>query len=287
MKVEMKVDLHLHSTASDGTLTPRELVERAALERFDTLALTDHDSVEGIAEASETAAAYGVRLIAGAELSCGGQREIHVLGYGLDTRCEELLRFLGRLRAQREERAEKMAALLEQNGAPVSLARVRELARGVVARPHVARALVEAGHAASVAEAFERYLVPGKCAYVPKEDVKVAEAVSLIHRAGGAAVLAHPMELKLGMAALESLIGEWKAQGLDGIEVWHPSAAGNHAQALYALAAREGLLVTGGSDFHGPAVRESRIGEGVERWTTRETDLPALLARMGTYKTTR
>lgn len=281
----MKADLHLHSTASDGTLAPRELVERAAREGFDTIALTDHDSVAGVAEASEAAARHGLRLLAGAELSCGGQKEIHVLGYGLDTRCEALLRFLARLRAQREERAARMVALLGENGVRISLARVHELARGVVARPHVARALVEAGVVPSVSEAFERYLVPGRCAYVPKADVKVAEAVRLIHEAGGAAVLAHPMELKMGMAALEPLIGEWAAQGLDGVEVWHPSAASNHAQALLSLARREGLLVTGGSDFHGPAVRESSIGEGVERWTTREQDVAALLARIRTYKT--
>lgn len=281
----MKADLHLHSTASDGTLAPRELVERAAREGFDTIALTDHDSVAGVAEASEAAARHGLRLFAGAELSCGGQKEIHVLGYGLDTRCEALLRFLARLRAQREERAARMVALLGKNGVRISLARVHELARGVVARPHVARALVEAGVVPSVSEAFERYLVPGRCAYVPKADVKVAEAVRLIHEAGGAAVLAHPMELKMGMTALEPLIGEWAAQGLDGVEVWHPSAASNHAQALLSLARREGLLVTGGSDFHGPAVRESEIGEGVERWTTREQDVAALLARIRTYKT--
>lgn len=281
----MKADLHLHSTASDGTLTPGELMRRAAGEGFDTLALTDHDSVAGLTEAGETAAAYGLRLIAGAELSCGGQKEIHVLGYGLHTRHEGLLRFLSHLRDQREERARKMVSLLGENGAPVSLERVRELARGVVARPHVARALVEAGHAASVSEAFDRYLVPGRCAYVPKADVKVGDAIRLIHEAGGAAVLAHPMELKLGMTALEPLVREWKAQGLDGIEVWHPSAANNHAQAILAFARREGLLVTGGSDFHGPAVRDSRIGENLERWATQEEDLSALLARIRTYKT--
>lgn len=281
------VDLHLHSTASDGTLKPGELVRRAAEEGFDTLALTDHDSVAGIAEAGEAAAAYGLRLIAGAELSCGAQKEIHVLGYGLNTHSEALLRFLSGLREQREERAARMVELLERNGVPVSLARVHELARGVVARPHVARALVEAGHVATVSEAFDRYLGTGRCAYVPKADVKVADAVRLIHEAGGAAVLAHPMELGLGFTVLEPLIAEWKAQGLDGVEVWHPSAAGNHAQALLSIARREGLIVTGGSDFHGPAVRESCIGEGVERWTTRESDLPALLSRIRTYKTAR
>lgn len=277
----MKADLHLHSTASDGELTPKALLHCAAQEGFTLLALTDHDSVEGIAEAREAARECGIRLIPGVELSCGAQKEIHVLGYGFDTQNKGILAFCRARRAQREERAAQMVRQLCENGAPVSLDRVRELARGVVARPHVARALVEAGHASSVPDAFDRYLVPGRCGYVPKEDVKVADAVRLIGQAGGVAVLAHPMELKLGEAALASLIGEWKAQGLAGIEVFHPSAQNNHAAYLLHLARQEGMLVTGGSDFHGRGVRDSRIGQGLERWTGVEGDVQALLARIG------
>lgn len=277
----MKADLHLHSTASDGELTPKALLHCAAQEGFTLLALTDHDSVEGIAEAQEAAGDCGVRLIPGVELSCGAQKEIHVLGYGFDTQNEGILAFCQARRAQREERAAQMVRRLCENGAPVSLDRVRELARGVVARPHVARALVEAGYASSVPDAFDRYLVPGRCAYVPKEDVRVADAVRLIGQAGGVAVLAHPMELKLGEAALASLIGEWKAQGLAGIEVFHPSAQNNHAAYLLRLARREGMLVTGGSDFHGKGVRDSRIGQGLERWIDVESDVRALLERIG------
>ena len=163
--------------------------------------------------------------------------------------------------------------------------RVRELARGVVARPHIARAMVEAGHVATVAEAFDRYLAPGKAAYVPKEDVQVGQAAALIAQAGGVAVLAHPMQLKLGDMALEALVCEWKAQGLAGLEVYHPSAQNNHAAALLHLARREGLLVTGGSDFHGEAVRPSCIGEGLERWVSMEQDVRLLLSRIGERKT--
>ena len=282
----MRADLHLHSTASDGVYAPQEVVRRAAQAGFDTLALTDHDSVDGIAQAQEAAQALGVRLIAGVELSCGAQKEIHVLGYGVDPRSAALLAFCGRRRAQREERAEKIVRRLCELGRPVSLDRVRELARGVMARPHIARAMVEAGHAATVAEAFERYLSPGRPAYVPKEDVKVAEAAALIARAGGVSVLAHPMQLKLGEMALEALISEWKAQGLAGIEVYHPSAQNNHAAYLLHLARREGLLVTGGSDFHGEAVRPSAIGEGLERWVSVEQDVCALLVRIGAAETT-
>lgn len=272
----MKVDLHLHSTASDGTLSPGALVRRAAEEGFTTLALTDHDTVAGIAEAQAAAREAGIRLIPGVELSCGAQKEIHILGYGIDPQDEPLLAFSRHRREEREARAQKMVERLAQAGMPIPLSRVHELARGVVARPHVARALVEAGYASSVSDAFDRFLVPGKCGYVPREDVRVAQAVALIHGAGGIAVLAHPMQLKLGDMAIDALVREWKGQGLDGLEVYHPSAQNNHAAMLLHLARREGLLVTGGSDFHGEAVRESRIGEGVDRWKDAESDVAAL-----------
>lgn len=277
----MKADLHLHSTASDGTLTPRELIRRAALEGFETVALTDHDSVAGIPEAQEAARACGIRLVVGVELSCGAEKEIHVLGYGLDPRHAGLLAFCRARREQREERAEKMVKLLCENGMPIELSRVREMAGGVIARPHVARALVEAGYVSSATEAFDRFLVPGKCAYVPKDDVKVSEAIHLISEAGGLAVLAHPMELGKGEMALTALIGEWKTQGLSGVEVYHPSAQNNHAAFLLNLARSENLLVTGGSDFHGEAVRKNSIGEGLERWTSVKEDVAALLERIG------
>lgn len=276
----MKADLHLHTTASDGLLSPKELVSRAAGKGFDLIAVTDHDSVAGVGEARREGEAQGVQVVAGAELSCGGAKEIHVLGLGLDAQNDELLAYCERCKRRREARIEKMVALLHENGRSVDIGRVREIAKGVMSRTHVARALVEAGHASSVSDAFDRFLLPGKCAYVPKEEISVRDAVALIGRAGGAAVLAHPMKMGFGEAALASLIGEWKAQGLAGIEVWHPSAQNNHAAFLLRLARREGMLVTGGSDFHGSAVRKTDIGEGLERWTSAESDVAALFERI-------
>ena len=171
-------------------------------------------------------------------------------------------------------------------GKPVSYERVRELAHGVVGRPHVARAMVEAGYCSSVSDAFDRFLGVGKCAYVPKEEEKVADAVEMIRAAGGVAVLAHPMELKMGETMLESLISEWHAQGLAGVEVYHPSASNNHLVGLLAIARRNGMLVTGGSDFHGEAVRKSKIGQDLERWTSADDDLSALLAAIARQNTT-
>lgn len=276
----MKADLHLHTTASDGMLTPCELVRKAASEGFELIAITDHDSTAGVAQAREAAKACGIRVLTGVELSCGAQREIHILGYGFDPEDEALAAFCASRREQRERRTQEMVRRLCEIGKPISLDRVRELARGVMGRPHVARALLEAGHVSSVSDAFDRYLKPGKPGYVPKEDVKVCEAVRLIRQAGGVAVLAHPMELKMGETTLEPLVHEWKTQGLAGVEVYHPSAQNNHAAFLYQMAQRENMLITGGSDFHGEAVRKSGIGEGLERWRTIENDVYALLARI-------
>ena len=276
----MKADLHLHSTASDGTCAPEELVRRAHAMGLTCMALTDHDSVEGVDSAAREARRLGMTLIPGVELSCGAAKEIHVLGYGIDPGCAAFVSFCQRRRQEREERAAQMVERLAQAGKPVSLKRVRELARGVVGRPHVARALVEAGHATSMNDAFDRFLTPGRCAYVPKREVKVAEGVAVICEAGGVAVLAHPMELKLGDASLTSLVEEWKAQGLAGVEVYHPSAANNQTPFLLSLVRREGLLVTGGSDYHGENIRDSAIFQGLDRWQTMESDVQALMRAM-------
>jgi len=267
----------MHSTASDGMLQPRELVARAAERGFDVIALSDHDSVAGVYEAQEEGRRLGVRVISAVELSCGAQKEIHLLGYGFDIGNKPLLAFCSERRKQREKRTGKMIENLAQMGMPVSIERVREISCGVMGRPHIARVLLEEGYVKSVSEAFDRFLASGKPAYVPKENVRVGEAVRLIVQAGGVAVLAHPMELKMGEMALEALVHEWKGQGLMGIEVWHPSAANNHAAFLHALARREQMLVTGGSDYHGETVRKTDIGEGLERWRQAEADVAALL----------
>ena len=277
----MKADLHLHTTASDGVYTPAQLVQKAADAGFAFIAVTDHDSVEGLAEAQETGRRLGVRVLPGVELGCTAHREVHVLGYGFDPADPVLAGFCRGRVLEREARAEEMVRRLCAAGKPVSMDRVRELAHGVIARPHIARALVEAGHAASVKDAFDRYLCQGRPTYVPREKVSVGEGVRLIEQAGGVAVLAHPMEMKMGETMMESLVEEWKAQGLAGVEVYHPSAANNHAAFLLSMARRLGLIVTGGSDFHGEAVRKTGIGEGLVRWKTVEEDVRALLAHVG------
>ena len=281
----MKADLHMHSTASDGVFAPEELMDRAADAGLTLVALTDHDSVAGIEAAQAAAQRRGMRLIPGVELSCGGEKEIHVLGYGFDPADGALLRFCEEHHREREERAQKMVQQLREHGMEITISRVRELARGVIARPHVARALIEAGYASSVRDAFDRFLLPGKCGYVPKANVRVAEAAQLIHDAGGVAVLAHPMKLKMGELALSSVVREWAQQGLDGLEVYHPSAQANHAARLEALARELGLLVTAGSDYHGEAVSPDRhLASECGRWKNMESDAQALLKRIDAAK---
>lgn len=274
----MKADLHLHTSASDGMLSPEELVRKAAAEGFDVIAVTDHDTMAGVSRARAEAEKLGVSLITGAEFSCGRQGEVHVLGYGMDPDDPELLRFFAGRGAQRAVRAERMVEQLCAAGRPIDIDRVRALAGGVIGRPHVAQALVEAGHASSVSDAFVRYLTPGKPGYVDKEIVTVTQAVQMICAAHGIAVLAHPMELKRSDMAIEALVHEWKGQGLAGIEVYHPSAQNNHVRFLEGLAGREGMLVTGGSDYHGEAAGPQILGWGLDRWRTCGEDVQALRA---------
>ena len=272
-------DLHMHSTASDGTLTPDAVVERAAALGCGCMALTDHDTVAGLSEATAAAEACGIRLIPGIEMSCGGDREIHVLGYGFAPDHPAILEYCRHKREERFLRAERMVERLAENGMPIGLERVLRLAKGAPGRPHVARALIEAGHATSVKEAITRFLIPGKCAYVPKSEVSVAQAVRVLAQAGGIAVLAHPAQLSIGKEALESVVCEWASQGLRGIEVYHPSADAGDLPRFLGIARRLDLLVTGGSDFHGCEVKpDIEIGQGLSRWQGAQDDLRALLA---------
>ena len=277
----MICDLHLHSTCSDGTRRPAQVAELAAGAGLSFMALTDHDSVDGNREAQARAHELGLHFLCGIELSCETDRPVHVLGYGIDPENEELALFCREYRVHRRDRARKMVEKLNAAGLPLDYDHVLSLARGAVGRPHVARALVEAGLAQSVQEAFQKYLLPGKIGYVPKKKLSVTEGCALIRGAGGVPVLAHPMQLHMGDMALETLVRYWQGQGLCGLEVYHPSAENHKAARLLRLARQLGLAVTGGSDFHGPEVRAWNVGENLERWTTAEEDVRDLYARIG------
>ncbi len=243
------VDLHLHSTASDGTLTPTDLVHEAAERGVTLIALTDHDTTEGVAEATAAARESGLSLVPGVELSAESELyDVHILGLFLRVEHPGLQEALARLRVAREARNARILELLRSVGAPVSAERVQEISGpGSVGRPHIAAAMVEAGHVASQGEAFYRYLGRGKPAYVRRAQLEPAEACRIVKGADGIPVLAHPA--KIGSS---DLIDEVIAQGVEGVEAFHADQSTEDTEMLLALAKRHSLLVTGGTDSHGP-----------------------------------
>ena len=250
------IDLHAHTTASDGSFTPTELVEAAHGLGLGALAVTDHDTLAGLGEARAAAQRVGLDLVAGVELSVeddGGR--FHLLGYGFDPANAALAETLTTLRRSRAARNDLMAARMFEMGLPVTMDDVRAEAGEdalVIARPHFARALIKKGIVGSVAEAFEKYLSTGKPLYLPKEVLTPRDAIALIHGAGGVAVMAHPGLVPLDEAALDARVTSLaQKDGLDGIEAYYSQHSQADTDRFLALATRLGLLVTGGSDFHG------------------------------------
>lgn len=248
------VDLHTHSTASDGTLTPAALVQLASRRGIRVLGLTDHDSTEGIDEALAAGAALGMTIVPGVELSTDVPTgELHMLGYFIDHHDARLLQTLRSFREVRQSRAERIVEQLRAIGLPIELDEVRRLAgAGAIGRAHVARVLIHRGYATSMDDAFARYLGRGRPGYVPRLRLTPVDAVALVRSAGGAAVLAHP----LSVADLEQTLDELVAAGLAGLEVLYASYSDGERAALRWLADRHALIPTGGSDFHGPGERE-------------------------------
>lgn len=245
-----RVDLHLHSTVSDGRLSPAEVVRRAAGLGLTVIALTDHDNVDGIAEALEEAKNLpGLRVIPGIEISTDiDQGELHLLGYFIDYTSPDLLASLIRMRHSREKRAQRMIANLAQLGLPVEWRRVQEIAGdGSVGRPHIAQALLEKGYIATIKEAFDKYIAYGGPAYAKREKMTPAEAMKLVLQAGGLPVLAHPLTLKNTVA----LIAGFKESGLVGLEAYYSGYTAQEIDNLVGLATKYGLITTGGSDYHG------------------------------------
>ncbi|MER7166115.1 PHP domain-containing protein [Micromonospora sp. NPDC000207] len=250
-----RIDLHTHSTASDGTLTPAELVRAAADAGLDVVAITDHDTTAGWAPAV-AALPTGLSLVRGAELSCCWHGvepalSLHLLAYLFDPESPELVAELARVRIARETRAERMVALLRADGVEVSWPQVLAgAAGGTVGRPHIAAALIRAGLVADTAEAFApRWL--GERYRLPKDDIDVFRAVELVRAAGGVPVFAHPRASRRGPIVPDELIADLAAAGLAGLEADHEDQSPAEQAHVRGLAAELGLLVTGSSDFHG------------------------------------
>jgi predicted metal-dependent phosphoesterase TrpH len=255
----MAVDLHVHSTHSDGTLTPTEIVQTAARVGLRAVGLTDHDAISGIPEFVAAGEAWTtLDAVPGVELSAAyGRAEVHILGYCLDWDHERLATRLAELGRARLERAGEMVARLRRLGVQLELADVLQIAaEGSIGRPQVARALVRLGTCRSMEEAFARFLKRGRPAYVPQERLRAEEAVDLVRDAGGISILAHPGLLSHGIA-----VGEVLRLGFDGLEAYHTAHSAAATERYLDLARRRGLLVTGGSDSHGPeATKPVAIG---------------------------
>lgn len=252
-----RIDLHAHTTASDGLLRPPELVEHAAARRLDVVAVTDHDTVAGVAEATRAGEQLSVRVVAGIELSTARQgRNVHVLGYFLDIDASMLRDALDGMRAERVDRAKRMVDRLNELGYALTFDEVMaQSAGGVIARPHVARALVARGYVPDVGSAFTPELIgdSGR-AQVPRRLPDPLEGVALVRASGGVAVVAHPGTLHHDgdpVSLDEELISELRDAGLGGIEVDHPDHDDAARARWAAVADRLGLVPTGGSDFHG------------------------------------
>lgn len=245
----MTVDLHIHTNASDGAWAAEKVVRAAAAVGLDVIAIADHDTTAAV-PAAVRAAEGQLHVVPAVELTCGrAGGEMHLLGYGLrpeDPAVQSHARAVGE---RREARMRRMLALLAELGAPVGIDAVLEEAGpdAVLGRPHLARALVSAGHVHSVGQAFERYLADGGPAWAPVGSVPVEKAIRLVHDAGGLAVWAHPAPV-----ALDSELGALVDMGLDGVECYRPRLNAQETQQSLAAAARHGLLATGGSDWHGP-----------------------------------
>jgi 3',5'-nucleoside bisphosphate phosphatase len=247
----VRADLHSHSTASDGTDAPKEVMRRARAAGLDAIALTDHDTVAGHDEA-RAALPPGLTLVPGMELSCRlDGHSVHLLGYLFDPADPELSAETAKIRESRLHRAEAMAERLAELGAPVTWEQVRAIAGdGVVGRPHLARAMVEAGVIESPEQAFgPDWIGTGGRAYVPRYALDLARAIALVRAAGGVTVLAHPRAR--GWMMPDEVIADLAAAGLAGIEVWHPDQDRDQRMLLQALARRLNLVASGGSDDHG------------------------------------
>jgi predicted metal-dependent phosphoesterase TrpH len=252
-------DLHLHTRYSDGSYTPEELVRAAAGQGLATIALTDHDTLDGIQETLDAGRRHGVAVIPGVEITSRVEaQEVHILGYfGADRwRAPLLHTVLEFAKKQREKRITQFVARFQELGIQLTVADVESFSTcGTIGRPHVAQALVRLGVVKNVPEAFERFLKYGKPGYVERPRMTASETIGHIRRAGGVAVLAHP-----GLNNVDDRLREMKSQGLAGIEVWHPQHTATRTAHYLQLADNLGLLATGGSDCHGSVRGETLIG---------------------------
>lgn len=257
------IDLHIHTNASDGSMSPTEVVRYAASKGLAAIAITDHDTIEGVEQALSEGIYSGIEVVPGIEISVEFEIELHILGYYIDIDSNELLHTLKRLNDFRYQRNPQIINILNDMGFDITMEEVIAKAQGsVVGRPHIAGVMVEKGYVGSIDEAFEKFLGRGRPAFVKKRRLTPLEGIELIHKAGGLAVLAHPIYLERENIALEVLLKKFIEYGLDGIEAYYPEYTEATQQKYLSLAQKYRLFVTGGSDFHGDNKPEIELGRG-------------------------
>ncbi len=277
----MSIDLHIHSTFSDGSMTPTEIVQLARQRRLSAVAITDHDTTDGVDEAMEAGRELELTVIAGVELSVKlGTNTLHLLGYLFDHRQPGFLEALHCLQEGRLKRNCQILEALRLQGIAIELDELLKIAGpGQSGRPHIAQILIGKGVVRSMDEAFEIFLGEGGSAYVPRFIFPAAEAISLIHSAGGLAVLAHPQQLEKSGGNLTRIVSDLHRQGLDGIEVYYPTHSRQFRKMLMRLAQKHDLLRTGGSDYHG-AIRPGTTLAGGRNCAVPDQLLAEMQARL-------
>jgi hypothetical protein len=265
------IDLHTHSNKSDGSLSPAELVRLACKLGLKALALTDHDTVDGLKEAGKSCRKLKIIFIPGIEFSAEyGKGELHILGLGINKN-RKLSNSLKKIKSIRKKRNLEIIKKMNSAGIKTSLRDIKKTAKesasiklyknkDIISRPHFAAWLVKKGAAANINDAFEKYLTPGKPFYIQKANLKPEKIFDIINSCGGKAVIAHPLSLNADTAELDRLLSEWKEKGLSGIEAYHPSAKKNDVKILLELAEKHGLAISAGSDFHGLYRQEAKLG---------------------------
>jgi len=275
------IDLHTHSTASDGTLSPANLVLKASSEGLSAIALTDHDCCDGLDEAQRTADLTNIQFIPGIELEIkwDGPGIFHLLGLGIISWKTNMLPFIENMKSRRMQRNLEMIQQMNQASIAIKLDEVAALAGGnVIGRPHFAAWLVKHHHCKTIEEAFESFLTPGKPFYVPYNGISLELAIEAIHTSGGKAFIAHPNSLYIGWSAFQERLTGWKLSGLDGIESGHPTHSKNEQKRYNAIATQSGLLVSSGSDFHGDKNPRRRLGRTLDSQVKIERNLLEELA---------
>ena len=257
-----RIDLHVHTTASDGTCSPAEVVRIAKEKGLSAIAITDHDTVAGYAEAAAEGERVGLEVVPGMEISTRYLGPVHILGYYLDTKSPVLNEVTDWLVQDRDKRNRKMAKLMQDDGLPVDYDEMRERFGAVIGRPHFAEVLVELGLAENVQDAFARYVERGQKYYAARNFLPIERSIRLIREAGGVPVMAHPFQYKLQDAQLRELLDLCVKNGLMGMECRYSGYTEEQVQYLLALAKEYSLVPTGGSDFHGSVKPHIALGDG-------------------------